>query len=118
MDRSAAYYSRYAAKNIVAAGLADKCEIQVAYAIGVPKPLSINVDTYDSGKVDDHVIEDVLKSGEIFDFRPSALISDLGLMTPQGWSYRDSAAYGHFGRPQFPWEQTNKMDALRGAVNL
>ncbi|MEE9368169.1 MAG: methionine adenosyltransferase [Pontiella sp.] len=118
VDRSAAYYSRYAAKNIVAAGLADKCEIQVAYAIGVPKPLSINVDTYGSGKVDDHLIEEVLKAGKIFDFRPSALIADLGLMTPNGWSYRDSAAYGHFGRPQFPWEKTDKIDALRSAVNL
>jgi len=118
VDRSAAYYSRYAAKNIVAAGLADKCEIQVAYAIGVPKPLSINVDTYGSGKVDDHLIEEVLKSGEIFDFRPSALIADLGLLTPNGWSYRDSAAYGHFGRPQFPWEKTDKVDVLRTALGL
>ncbi len=118
VDRSAAYYSRYAAKNIVAAGLADKCEIQVAYAIGVPKPLSINVDTYGSGKVDDHLIEEVLKGGEIFDFRPSALIADLGLLTPSGWSYRDSAAYGHFGRPQFPWEKTDKVVALRSALNL
>jgi len=118
VDRSAAYYSRYAAKNIVAAGLADKCEIQVAYAIGVPKPLSINVDTYGSGKVDDHLIEEVLKAGEIYDFRPSALIADLGLLTPNGWSYRESAAYGHFGRPQFPWEKTDKIDALRKAVNL
>jgi S-adenosylmethionine synthetase len=118
VDRSAAYYSRYAAKNIVAAGVADKCEIQVAYAIGVPKPLSINVDTYGSGKVEDHLVEEVLKSGEIFDFRPSALIADLGLLTPEGWSYRDSAAYGHFGRPQFPWEKTDKVDALRKALGL
>ncbi|MDF7806134.1 methionine adenosyltransferase [Pontiellaceae bacterium B12219] len=118
VDRSAAYYSRYAAKNIVAAGLADKCEIQVAYAIGVPKPLSINVDTYGSGKVEDILIENVLKSGEIFDFRPSGLIADLGLMTPKGWSYRESAAYGHFGRSQFPWEKTDKVDALRKALNL
>ena len=118
VDRSAAYYSRYAAKNIVASGLAEKCEIQVAYAIGVPKPLSINVDTYGTGKVDDHLVEEVLKSGEIFDFRPSALIADLALMTPKGWSYRDSAAYGHFGRPQFPWEATDKVDALRNALNL
>ncbi len=118
VDRSAAYYSRYAAKNIVAAGLADKCEIQVAYAIGVPKPLSINVDTYGSGKVDDHLIEEVLKSGDIFDFRPSALIADLGLLAPNGWSYRESAAYGHFGRSQFPWERTDKVDVLREALNL
>ena len=118
VDRSAAYYSRYAAKNIVAAGLADKCEIQVAYAIGVPKPLSINVDTYGTGKLDDHLVEEVLKGGDIFDFRPSALIADLGLMTPNGWNYRDSAAYGHFGRAQFPWEQTDKVDVLRKALNL
>jgi S-adenosylmethionine synthetase len=116
VDRSAAYYSRYAAKNIVAAGLADKCEIQVAYAIGVSKPLSINVDTYGTGRVDDHRIEEVLKSGDIFDFRPGKLIEDLGLLTPNGWSYRDSAAYGHFGRPQFPWEKTDKTDALCKAL--
>ncbi len=118
VDRSAAYYSRYAAKNIVAAGLADKCEIQVAYAIGVAKPLSINVDTYGSGQVDDHLIEEVLKSGEIFDFRPSTLIADLGLLKPKGWNYRDTAAYGHFGRPQFPWEKTDKTEVLRKALNL
>ncbi|MEI6892618.1 MAG: methionine adenosyltransferase [Pontiella sp.] len=118
VDRSAAYYSRYAAKNIVAAGLADKCEIQVAYAIGVPKPLSINVDTYGSGKVEDRALEEILKSGEIFDFRPSALVADLGLTTPNGWSYRDSAAYGHFGRSQFPWEKTDKIDLLRKALSF
>jgi S-adenosylmethionine synthetase len=118
VDRSAAYYARYVAKNIVAAGLADKCEIQVAYAIGVAKPLSINVDTYGTGQVDDLKIEAVIKLGGIFDFRPSALIADLGLLTPNGWSYRDSAAYGHFGRPQFPWEKTDKVDALREALGL
>ncbi|MDZ8117467.1 methionine adenosyltransferase [Pontiella agarivorans] len=118
VDRSAAYYSRYAAKNIVAAGLAEKCEIQVAYAIGVPEPLSINVDTYGTGKVDDHKIEAVLKSGDIFDFRPSALIADLDLVHPKGWSYRESAAYGHFGRNQFPWEKTDKVDALKKALNI
>ncbi len=116
VDRSAAYYSRYAAKNIVAAGLAEKCEIQVAYAIGVSKPLSINIDTYGTGTVDDHRIEAVIKSGEIFDFRPSALIADLGLLNPQGWSYRDSAAYGHFGRSHFPWEKTDKVDLLLKAL--
>ncbi len=118
VDRSAAYYSRYAAKNIVAAGLADKCEIQVAYAIGVPKPLSINIDTYGTGRVEDHRIEEVIKAGGIFDFRPSALIKDLGLLEPKGWSYRDSAAYGHFGRAHFPWERTDKVDALREALGL
>jgi S-adenosylmethionine synthetase len=118
VDRSAAYYSRYAAKNIVAAGLADKCEIQVAYAIGVPKPLSINVDTYGTGRVDDHLIEEILKSGEIFDFRPAALIEDLGLLRPEGWCYHDTAAYGHFGRAQFPWEKTDKIEALCKALNV
>jgi S-adenosylmethionine synthetase len=116
VDRSAAYYARYAAKNIVASGLAEKCEIQVAYAIGVPEPLSINIDTYGTGEVDDHRIEDVIKSGEIFDFRPSALIAGLGLLEPKGWSYRDSAAYGHFGRSHFPWEKTDKAEALREAL--
>jgi S-adenosylmethionine synthetase len=118
VDRSAAYYSRYAAKNIVAAGLAEKCEIQVAYAIGVATPLSINIDTYGTGAVDDHDIEDVIKGGGIFDFRPSALIADLGLLQPQGWSYRDSAAYGHFGRSRFPWEKTDKVDVLRKALGV
>ena len=116
VDRSAAYYARYAAKNVVAAGLAEKCEIQVAYAIGVPKPLSINIDTYGTGRVDDHLIEDVIKSGGIFDFRPRALIQDLGLLNPEGWSYRDSAAYGHFGRTGFPWEKTDKVEPLLKAL--
>lgn len=118
VDRSAAYYSRYAAKNIVAAGLADRCEIQVAYAIGVAKPLSINVDTYGTGRVDDHLIEEVLKSGEIFDFRPASLIADLGLLNPQGWCYLDTAAYGHFGRDMYSWEKTDKVEALCRALNV
>ena len=118
VDRSAAYYARYVAKNIVASELAEKCEIQVAYAIGVAKPLSINIDTYGTGKVDDHLIEKVIKSGEIFDFRPSALITGLGLLDPKGWSYRDSAAYGHFGRSHFPWEKTDKVEVLRKAVGI
>ncbi|MFP4655170.1 MAG: methionine adenosyltransferase [Methanohalobium sp.] len=118
VDRSAAYYSRYAAKNIVAAGLADKCEIQVAYAIGVAKPLSINVDTYGTGVVEDQEIQNVLESGEIFDFRPSALIEDLGLLNPKGWSYRQASTYGHFGRDMFPWEQLDKVDNLREKFNL
>jgi len=117
VDRSAAYYARYVAKNIVAAGLAEKCEIQVAYAIGVAKPLSINVDTYGTGTVEDAKIEAILKSGEIFDFRPAALIADLGLLTPKGWSYQESAAYGHFGRAQFPWENTTRVDALKSALS-
>ena len=116
VDRSAAYYSRYVAKNIVAAGLAKKCEVQVAYAIGVAKPLSINVDTYGTGRLEDRELEAIVTSGEIFDFRPAAIIKELGLLEPKGWSYRDTAAYGHFGRPRFPWEKTDKAAALQAAA--
>ena len=117
VDRSAAYYARYAAKNIVAAGLAEKCEIQVAYAIGIAHPLSIHVDTFGTGNVSDAHIQEALAGNDLFDFRPSGLIADLGLLTPQGWSYRQTAAYGHFGRSQFPWEKTDKADALRALVS-
>ena len=113
VDRSAAYYARYAAKNIVAAGLADKCEIQVAYAIGVARPVSINVDTYGTHRVDEQTIQNVLEDGDLFDFRPAALIDRLGLMNPSGWRYQDTAAYGHFGRDAFPWEQTDKAEVLK-----
>ncbi|MBM4152030.1 MAG: methionine adenosyltransferase, partial [Kiritimatiellaceae bacterium] len=116
VDRSAAYYSRYVAKNIVASGLAKKCEVQVAYAIGVAKPLSINVDTYGTGTLEDCDLEAIVSSGSLFDFRPASLIKELGLLTPKGWSYRDTAAYGHFGRSQFPWEKTDKIEALRAAA--
>jgi len=118
VDRSAAYYARYAAKNVVAAGLADKCEIQVAYAIGVAKPLSINVDTFDTGRVADEDIAAVLEAGEIFDFRPAAIIDDLGLTRPDGWRYRQTAVAGHFGRDIFPWEQADKAAALQDALNV
>jgi len=118
VDRSAAYYCRYAAKNIVAAGLADKCEIQVAYAIGVAKPLSINVSTYGTGKVTEGKIEKILMSNEIFDFRPGMLIKDLGLTRPKGWSFRKTSNYGHFGREGFPWEKTDRVSALRSAAGL
>jgi S-adenosylmethionine synthetase len=116
VDRSAAYYARYVAKNIVAAGLAEKCEVQVAYAIGIAKPLSINVDTYGTGRIEDNRLEAMVSSSGIFDFRPAALIRELGLLTPKGWSYRETAAYGHFGRSQFPWEKTDKIAALRAAT--
>ncbi len=117
VDRSAAYYARYAAKNIVAAGLADRCEIQVAYAIGVDKPVSICVKTFGTSHgVDNARLEKILLSGKVFDFRPYALIEDLGLTKPKGWCYRDTAAYGHFGRDVFPWERTNRVAALRAAV--
>jgi len=114
VDRSAAYYARYAAKNIVAAGWSDRCQIQVAYAIGVAKPVSICVKTFGTNHgVTNEQIEKMLLSGEIFDFRPYALIKDLGLTKPQGWSYRDTASYGHFGRARFPWEKLNKVAALK-----
>jgi len=118
VDRSAAYKCRYLAKNIVAAGLAKKCEVQVAYAIGVAQPLSINVDTFDTGVVDDPTLQKILEANDIFDFRPAGIIANLGLKTPHanGWSYRQTAAYGHFGRKQFPWEATDKTDELRKAV--
>jgi S-adenosylmethionine synthetase len=118
VDRSAAYYGRYVAKNIVAAGLAEKCEIQVAYAIGVAKPLSINVSTYGTGKIDETKIEKILMSGEVFDFRPGMLIKDLGLTSPKGWSYRKTSNYGHFGREGFPWEKVNRVAALRAAAGF
>ncbi|MGC8492705.1 MAG: methionine adenosyltransferase [Syntrophobacteraceae bacterium] len=113
VDRSAAYYARYAAKNIVAAGLAEKCEIQVAYAIGVARPVSINVDTYGTGTVEEKELQDVLEKSGIFDFRPAAIIEGLKLLNPSSWSYRQSAAFGHFGREGFPWEKTDKVSELQ-----
>lgn len=118
VDRSAAYYSRYAAKNIVAAGLAEKCEIQIAYAIGVARPLSINVDTFGTAKVSESAIQSILESGEIFDFRPAALIEDLQLLKPDNWSYRDTSVAGHFGRDKFSWEKTDKVEALQDALGV
>ena len=119
VDRSAAYYARYAAKNIVAAGLASRCQIQVAYAIGVDKPVSICVKTFGTNNgVSNEQIEKLLLSGEVFDFRPWALIRDLGLTTPKGWSYRMTSNYGHFGRGIFPWERTNRVEAIRSALKV
>ena len=103
VDRSAAYYTRYAAKNIVAAGLADRCEVQVAYAIGVADPVSIHVNTFGTGKKTDHEIEGMIR--EYFDFRPAKLIAELDLLNP---IFKKTAAYGHFGRSDFSWEKTNK----------
>jgi len=115
VDRSAAYMCRYIAKNIVAAGLAEKCEIQVAYAIGVAEPLSVNVDTYGTGKIkDDAKLEKIVRA--VFDLTPAGIIKTLKLKTPKGWSYQDTAAYGHFGRSQFPWEKTDKIAALKKAA--
>ena len=115
VDRSAAYYARYAAKNIVAAGLADRCQIQVAYAIGVDKPVSFCVKTFGTAKngATNESLEKMLASGKIFDFRPYSLIADLKLLKPKGWCYEDTAAYGHFGRDIFPWEKLDKVAKLR-----
>jgi len=117
VDRSAAYMSRYIAKNIVAAKLAEKCEVQVAYAIGVPEPLSINVDTYGTGALDnDANLEGIIR--KVFNLTPAGIINTLKLKHPKknGWSYQDTAAYGHFGRTGFPWEKTDKVDALKKAA--
>jgi S-adenosylmethionine synthetase len=114
VDRSAAYYARYAAKNIVAAGLADRCQIQVAYAIGVDRPVSYCVKTFGTARsVTNEDIEKMLASGKIFDFRPYALTRDLGLLRPKGWKYEDTAAYGHFGRESFPWERLDKVAKIK-----
>ena len=117
VDRSAAYYARYAAKNIVAAGLADRCQIQVAYAIGVDRPVSVCVKTFGTNHgVTNERLEKMILSGKVFDFRPYALIADLGLAKPKGWRYRDTANYGHFGRDEFPWEKTDRVAALKAAI--
>lgn len=115
VDRSAAYAARWAAKNVVAAGLAERCEIQVAYAIGVARPLSINVETFGTGSIPDEEIASLVS--EHFDLRPGAIIRDLGLRRP---IYRQVAAYGHFGRDDLdlPWERTDKAAILREAAGL
>ncbi|WP_296078895.1 methionine adenosyltransferase [uncultured Eubacterium sp.] len=110
VDRSAAYASRWVAKNIVAAGLADKCEVELAYAIGVAKPVSVMVDTFGTGKKDDDEISEIVN--KVFDLRPSAIIKNLDLRRP---IYKAVAAYGHMGREDLnvPWEQTNKVDEIK-----
>ncbi|MDH5471882.1 MAG: methionine adenosyltransferase [Gammaproteobacteria bacterium] len=115
VDRSAAYAGRYVAKNIVAAGLADKCEIQVSYAIGVAEPTSISVETFGTGKIDDARIVELVR--EHFNLKPKGLIQMLDLLRP---IYRHTAAYGHFGReePNFTWEKTDKAAALKDAAGL
>lgn len=115
VDRSGAYAARWAAKNVVAAGLADRCEIQVAYAIGVAHPLSVNVETFGTGKIDDEKIAALVS--EHFDLRPGAIIRDLGLRRP---IFRQVAAYGHFGRDDLdlPWERTDKAAAMKKAAGL
>jgi S-adenosylmethionine synthetase len=122
VDRSAAYAARWAAKHVVAAGLARRCEIQLAYAIGVAQPVSVRVDTFGTATVDEEAIENALR--EVFDFTPRGIIESLGLRTP---IYRPTAAYGHFGRTSemggdgtpvklFPWEETSRVDDLRTAA--
>jgi S-adenosylmethionine synthetase len=115
VDRSAAYAARYVAKNIVAAGLADRCEVQLAYAIGVAKPVSIMVDTFGTGKVDEELITSLVKKH--FDLRPAAIIQSLNLRRP---IYKQTAAYGHFGRLDLdlPWERIDKADILRKSAGL
>ena len=115
VDRSACYMCRYVAKNIVAAGLADKCEVQVAYAIGVAEPVSLMINTFGSSKIPEEDIENIVRKH--FDMTPSAIISQLDLKNP---IYRKTAAYGHFGRnePEFHWEKTDKSDMLRQAAGL
>ncbi|MBQ9727968.1 MAG: methionine adenosyltransferase [Clostridia bacterium] len=108
VDRSAAYYCRYMAKNMVAAGLADELEIQVAYAIGVANPVSVFVDSHGTGKLDDETLADII--GKEFDLRPYSIIKALGLRNPV---FAATAAYGHFGRDGFAWEQTDKVDGLK-----
>lgn len=113
VDRSAAYMARYAAKNIVAAGLAERAEVEVAYAIGVAKPVSIMVDTFGTGKYSDEQIAEAV--GKVFDFRPAAIINTLELRKPQ---YKQLAAYGHMGRVDLgvAWERTDKAEALKAAM--
>ena len=113
VDRSAAYAARYVAKNIVAAGLADRCEIQLSYAIGVAEPTSIMVETFGTGKVSNEVLVKLVR--EFFDLRPYGLIKMLNLIQP---IYRQTAAYGHFGREQFPWEKVDRAEELRAAAGL
>ena len=115
VDRSACYMCRYIAKNIVAAKLADRCEVQLAYAIGVAEPVSLYVNTFDTNKIPESKIEEIVR--ENFDMKPSGIISTLDLKRP---IYKKTASYGHFGRnePEFTWEKTNKVDALRKSAGI
>ena len=115
VDHSAAYAGRYVAKNIVAAGLARQCLIQISYAIGIARPTSIMVDTYGTGKISDDRLAEIVE--QTFDLRPKAIIQTLDLLRP---IYQKTAAYGHFGRdePEFTWESTDKVEALRAAAGV
>lgn len=118
VDRSAAYASRHVAKNIVAAGLADKCTVQVSYAIGVARPVSIYINTHGTAKngLSDAEIQE--KAEKIFDLRPAAIIRRFNLDRPHGWCYQETAAYGHFGRDIFPWEKADKVEELKKAFGM
>ena len=113
VDRSAHYAARWVAKNVVEAGLADRCEVQLAYAIGVAEPVSVAVDTFGTAKIEESKIAELIN--EHFDLRPAGIIKALELLKPV---YRPTAAYGHFGRKEFAWEQTNKANALKKAAGL
>ena len=111
VDRSAAYAGRWVAKHVVASGVADRCEVQLAYAIGMAQPMSILVDTFGTANMDHTAIEAAVR--EVFDLRPGAIVRDLNLKQP---IYRRTAAYGHFGRDGFPWEELNRLDDFRAAL--
>jgi S-adenosylmethionine synthetase len=115
VDRSAAYMGRYVAKNLVAAGLCEKCEVQVAYAIGVAEPVSVMVDASGTGKIPSARIAQIIR--EVFDLRPRAIIDELDLLRP---IYKKTASYGHFGRelPEFTWERTDKVDIIREKAGI
>ena len=112
VDRSAAYMARYIAKNVVAAQLCERCEVELAYAIGVPFPVSITVDTFGTAKIAEEKIEEAVK--KVFDASPAGIVKTLDLLRP---IYQETASYGHFGRDSFPWEKTDKVEALKAAVN-
>ncbi len=113
VDRSGSYAARWVAKNVVAADLAERCEVQIAYAIGRPEPMSVRVDTFGTGKIEDSKIAEAIT--KVFDLRPGLIIKNLDLRRP---IYRQLAAYGHFGRPELnlPWEATNKIQELKKAI--
>ncbi len=113
VDRSAAYATRWVAKHVVESGAADRCELQVAYAIGMAQPLSILVETFGTNKVSNEAIEQAVR--DVFDLRPGAIVRDLDLKKP---GYKRTAAYGHFGRPGFTWEVTNRLAEFKAAVGV
>lgn len=116
VDRSGSYMARYVAKNIVASGLAQKAEVQISYAIGIPEPLAVSINTFGGGKIEDSQLAEAVK--KVFDLRPGMIIKNLKLRYPRGWSYRQVAAYGHFGRDdlRLPWERVDKTEELLKAI--